>query len=116
MGGKSRRKRATTARSFEGQLIESMQQAVAIKEGRARPARAYTLPRTARESEVRPPKRHSAADVLRIRRRLKLSQTVFANALAKSPATVRSREQGHRDPDPAANRMLEIAERYPAVI
>lgn len=117
---RARRVQRTPARgragSIEADLIASTRQAVAIKRGELAPARSYSLPRTARQTAAAAPTPHTPADVQRIRRSLNLSQTVFANALAKSPATIRSWEQGHRDPDPASNRLLEIADRHPEVI
>jgi len=102
--------------SIEADLIASMREAVAIKRGTLTPAREYSLPKTAREAHVAEPKRYASSDVFRVRSSLGLSQTVFARALAKSPATIRSWEQGQREPDPASNRLLEIAERHPNVI
>lgn len=101
--------------SIEADLVQSMREAVAIKRGKLQPARAYSLPRTARQAEVRPPRRYAPADVVRLRSSLGLSQPVFAQALAKSPATIRSWEQGQREPDPASNRMLELVEKHPDV-
>lgn len=108
--------RSKTPSDFEKKLITSLQQAVAIKKGELAPARAYTLPRTAREAIVAEPRAYAKADVIRVRTKLGLSQTVFARVLGKSAPTVRSWEQGQKAPDPAANRMLEIAERHPNVL
>lgn len=102
--------------SIEERLIASARQAVAIKKGEMKPARAYSLPRTAREVVVSEPQNFASADVVRIRNKLGLSQTVFAKVLGKSAPTVRSWEQGQKTPDPAANRMLEIADKHPRVL
>ena len=56
------------------------------------------------------------ADVIRIRRKLNLSRALFAQVLGKSAPTIRSWEQGQKLPDPAACRMLEIADRHPNVL
>jgi DNA-binding transcriptional regulator YiaG len=116
----SGRTRKTTTRrdvkSIEVRLIASAQQAVAIKRGHAPAARTYTVARTARDVTVAAPRPYAKADVVRVREKLGLSQSVFALALGKSAPTVRSWEQGVRDPDPAANRLLEIADRHPEII
>jgi putative transcriptional regulator len=65
---------------------------------------------------VNPPCSYRAPEVLAIRRRLGLSQTVFATTLNVSPATVRAWEQGARVPDGASLRLLEIAERHPDIL
>lgn len=118
-GSTRRGGRGTTPKkksSIEDRLIHSMRQAVAIAKGKSRPAREYSLPRTARQAVVAEPKPYTGEAIAQLRERLQLSQAVFARALAKSPATVRSWEQGQRAPDAAANRMLEIVERHPFVI
>jgi DNA-binding transcriptional regulator YiaG len=51
--------------------------------------------------------------ILSIRRRLKLSQPVFAAALNVSPETVKAWEQGKRAPDGAALRLLQLADKRP---
>lgn len=111
-----RTKRSTKASEFESKLIKSLQQAVAIKKGELAPGREYTLPRTAREATVAEPRPFNQADVIRIRKKLQLSQAVFAQVLGKSAPTVRSWEQGQKSPDPAARRMLEIADRHPKIL
>lgn len=51
--------------------------------------------------------------ILAVRESLHLSQPVFAAALNVSPETVKKWEQGTRDPDGAALRLLELAEQHP---
>lgn len=90
-------------------LVESMGQAVAIGEGRLRPARRHRL--TLREAKVSAPPRYGSARVRRLRERLGLSQPVFARVLNVSVATVRGWEQGARIPEGPSRRLLEVAER-----
>jgi len=89
-------------------LVESMRQAVAIKEGRLRPARRHRL--TLRDTKVSAPPRYGSARIRRLRERLGLSQPVFARVLNVSVATVRGWEQGARVPDGPSRRLLEVAE------
>ncbi|MEK7756109.1 MAG: helix-turn-helix domain-containing protein [Planctomycetota bacterium] len=95
-------------------LVESMRQAVAINQGRLRPARRHRL--TLREATVSAPPRYGSSRIRRLRERLGLSQPVFARALNVSVATVCGWEQGARIPDGPSRRLLEVAERHPATI
>jgi putative transcriptional regulator len=70
----------------------------------------------ARDTAVARPSRYDAARVQRIRRRLDVSQRVFADMLNVSLGTVRSWEQGRRTPDGASMRLLTIAERHPEIL
>ena len=63
-----------------------------------------------------PPKRIAPAEIRRIRRSLKASQTVFALYLNVSPNAVRSWEQGTRRPQHAALKLLAIAKRNPQAL
>ena len=63
----------------------------------------------------RPP-RYRAEDVRAIRKRLGLSQELFAEALNVSASAVRAWEQGQRNPDGAARRLLQLAERSPLAL
>jgi putative transcriptional regulator len=67
----------------------------------------------ARPVRVAPPYAYDGERVREIRRRLKLSQRVFAELLNVNVQTVRSWEQGWRAPDGASLRLLEIADRSP---
>lgn len=73
-------------------------------------------PLTARTAIVEEPPEYDAERIRRVRRRLNVSQQVFANLLNVSLATVRSWEQGTRVPDGATRRLLAIAELYPGII
>jgi putative transcriptional regulator len=68
---------------------------------------------TARVAEAPPAPTYTSARIARIRDGLRLSQAVFAMALNVSPETVRAWEQGKREPDGAALRLLQIAEQHP---
>ena len=58
----------------------------------------------------------TAKQIAGIRRRLNVSQTVFAKTLNVSPITAKSWESGRRTPCGAALRLLEIALQYPDVL
>jgi putative transcriptional regulator len=71
---------------------------------------------TVRHASVRRPPPYSAERIAQIRRKLNVSQQVFADLLNVSAGTVRSWEQGIRRPDGASLRLLDIAERHPATL
>jgi putative transcriptional regulator len=73
-------------------------------------------PERARRLVIDKAPNYNAEAVRAIRKRLDVSQAVFAEALNVSPSTVRSWEQGQRAPDGASRRLLEVAEREPAVL
>jgi putative transcriptional regulator len=63
-----------------------------------------------------PPPIYTADEIVRIRRSLRMSQSVFARVLNTSTKTVQSWEQGLRKPTQAAQRLLEVLEKQPEVI
>ena len=99
--------------TFGQRLIESAREAVQIERGE-RPAARITK-YTAAEAKVEPPPRYVSDRIREIRAHMMLSQPVFAAALNVSTETVRAWEQGKREPDGAALRLLEIAEQHPGV-
>jgi putative transcriptional regulator len=97
-------------------LTASLREAVQVERGQKRPARRRRVHVTARDVAVAPPRDYGAPKVQAIRKRLGLSQTVFATTLNVSPATVRAWEQGARVPDGPSRRLLEIADRHPDIL
>ena len=63
-----------------------------------------------------PPPPVSARRVAALRRRLKMSQTVFAAALNVSPKLVQSWEQGSRRPSRGELRLIQIIEKRPQLM
>lgn len=63
-----------------------------------------------------PPPRVGARQVIALRKKLKMSQAVFAATLNVSTKTVQSWEQGARKPSDAALRMIQIVRDEPKVI
>jgi len=102
--------------SIEERLIRSMKQAVEIARGTTPPARSYDLPLTTKDAKVPPAPDYVAAKIAAIRKRLGLSQTLFAQALNVSPGTVRSWEQGEKPPQGPSLRLLEIADHAPQAL
>jgi putative transcriptional regulator len=106
-----------TKRNLGDEVIAGLRQIHEIETGRFTGSlRVHMLPRTARESDVKPAPRYSHLRVGKLRARLKLSQPIFARALNVSPETVRAWEQGKRHPDGAALRLLELTEKRPSLL
>ena len=108
--------RKRKARTVGEEIIAGLREAIAFERGRTRGVRVHRVAIIASEVRVKPAPPYSGSRVARLRARLALSQTVFAQALNVSAETVRSWEQEKRVPDGAALRLLQVAERHPHVI
>lgn len=75
-------------------LVESIQQAGAIKRGTLAPGRTFEF---------------SPLDVKAIRARLQKSQREFAQMIGVSIATLQNWEQGRRKPEGPARALLQVA-------
>jgi DNA-binding transcriptional regulator YiaG len=69
---------------------------------------------TVRSYKISPPSQYGGADVRRVPELLAMSQAAFAAFLGINPSTVRSWEQGLRQPSPLACRLLSEIEAEPA--
>jgi putative transcriptional regulator len=63
-----------------------------------------------------PPPKAGAAHILALRRRLNMSQTVFAATINVSPKTIQSWEQGTRVPSDAALRLVQVVALQPGIV
>jgi DNA-binding transcriptional regulator YiaG len=116
MGVKRRTRRDGAHPSAGALLIEGLEEVAAIERGELKPARVRRYHLTARDAKVGPPPGYDAQRIAALRRRLKLSQAVFAAALNVSVATVRSWEQGVREPDGPSRRLLQIVDEHPETV
>lgn len=105
-----------TSENFGDLLVESLKQAVDIKEGRAKPAVLRQYPVTVKNADVEAPPVPTAEEIRGIREALNLSQPVFSAALNVSTATSRSWEQRKRVPDGASLRLLQIVRENPRLL
>jgi len=96
-------------------MIRGAREAVEHKRGRLPDARITHAKVTVRSAEVTPAPVYRKRDIQQIRGRLGLSQTLFAELIGASPATVRAWERGAREPSDMARRLLEVADRQPGV-
>jgi len=109
MKPKGARKRGTVG----GSVIRALREAVAIERGERVPLLVRVYARDARMVLVRESRAWSGREVARLRGDLGFSQAVFARVLNVSPSTVRAWEQGVREPDGPALRLLDILRRQP---
>jgi putative transcriptional regulator len=110
-------KREKGASEFERSLLRGMREAVAVARGEAKPTRVYTLSRLkADEQSIAKPPAYTKDSIVAIRKRMGVSQPIFADVLNVSTPTVRGWEQGVREPEGPSLRLLELAERQPAAL
>jgi putative transcriptional regulator len=62
------------------------------------------------------PKPISAARVVRMRKQMHFSQSMFAKLLNVSARTIQDWEQGRRTPSDAALKLLVVAEKHPEIL
>ncbi|HEY4216297.1 MAG TPA: helix-turn-helix domain-containing protein [Gemmatimonadaceae bacterium] len=103
------------SRKIGAEIIEGLQEAIAFERGEKTEARFVAAPIGARQASAAAPPEFSPADVANVRKALRFSQAVFAQALNVSPETVRSWEQGKSPPSGSSKRLLEIAQKFPHV-
>jgi putative transcriptional regulator len=84
------------------ELKQSLREAEQIKRGAMKPSRVFKID----------PKN----DIARVRGKLGLSQSKFANVLGISADTLQNWEQGRRQPTGPAKVLLKIATRHPEVL
>ena len=109
-------KEAKAGRTKLGRQIESgLREAIAYERDEITASRVSRYRITARDAVVAPPPGYPPERVIHVRASMGLSQPVFAKALNVSDSTVRAWEQGKRSPDGASLRLLELAEREPAL-
>ena len=88
-------------------LKESLKEAIQHNKGK-KELRTTTLPR--------PPKKLSNIEIIGLREKMNVSQSVFARYLNVSVKTVQSWEQGRGKPSGAALKLLSIANKKPNLL
>ena len=84
------------------ELLQSVKEATSIERGVAKPSRSF---------EIKTP-----SDVTRIRNKLGVSQTRFAQLLGISENTLQNWEQGRRKPSGSARILLKVAALHPEIL
>jgi putative transcriptional regulator len=96
-------------------LIQGVKEAIAYERGELTNLRVHTVEVTARSAHVERPPWYAPFLIREIRYKLSVSQAIFAEMLGVSASSVRAWEQGKREPDGPARRLLQIAEEQPEV-
>ena len=91
-------------KSIGPELIESMEEALAIVQGKVKPARVTTF------------KPSIAREIRKIRAATGLSRAEFARRFALDPRALQDWEQGRRRPDRAARAYLTVIARKPKAV
>lgn len=105
-----------TNENFAERLLQSARQAVAIRRGEQEPARVTRRKATLRRVEVEEAPRYGPARIRELRKGLGVSQPVFAGLLGVRPVTVKSWEQGQKEPNGSARRLLQVLELHPSAV
>ena len=84
------------------ELMEGAKEALAIAEGKAKPARIHFA--------------FAPEEIKTIRKQLKMSQEVFATSFCFSPSNVKQWETGKRNPDASARALLRVIAHNPKVV
>jgi len=102
--------------AFGDALIGALEEAVAFERGELPGVRVDRVDITARHARATPAPAYDAEQIRAIRRRLSLSQPVFAEMLNVSASTIRAWEQGAREPDGPTRRLLQVADLHPEAL
>lgn len=98
-------------------VIEALEEAIAYERGERPDVRVVSVERvTARKAHLERPPWYAPFLIREIRHKLSVSQAIFAEMLGVSTSSVRAWEQGKREPDGPARRLLQIAELHPEVL
>lgn len=98
-------------------IIASLQEAIRHARGEDTGARVRTVEVTARRKpRLEQPPYYPPYLIREVRQKFSVSQTIFAQMLGVSASTVRAWEQGRREAEGPAARLLQIADRHPEVL
>ena len=104
------------ASTIGDEIIAGLREAIAYERGHRTGAAFKRAPISARSVDAMPAPTFTSKDVVAIRRRLGISQAVFARLLNVSSATERSWEQGLNTPGGPSSRLLQIATANPEAL
>ncbi len=86
---------------FGEELIQSAREAVSIAKGRTKAAKKIDV---------------ELVDVAQLRKKMKLSQSAFADRFGLSAASIKDWEQGRRYPDATARILLKVIAKSPKTV
>jgi len=106
---KEKSKFKVTQKNLKDLLFESVEESVRHAKGElSLREEILTLPEE--------PPIFSKTKIKKIRKDLDISQSIFARLLGVSPATIRSWEQGDKEPSSPARRLLQIVVEAPQIL
>lgn len=98
-------------------IIASLEEVIRHARGEEIEARVTTVEVTARRKpRLEQPHWYPPHLIREVRQRLSVSQVVFAQMLGVSASTVRAWEQGRREAEGPAARLLQLADHHPDVL
>jgi putative transcriptional regulator len=97
-------------------IIAGLQEAIRHARGEDTGARVVTMEVTARKAYLEPPPYYPPHLLREVRHRLSVSQTIFAQMLGVSASSIRAWEQGKREPEGPARRLIQIADLHPEIL
>ena len=95
-------------RDLFSELIQGVAEMAAHREGKIT-LRQVTL-------EAKPAPEVTAEEIVALRKKLRMSQAVFARRIRTSPGTLRNWEQDKSKPNPHAAILITLVERYPDMV
>lgn len=95
-------------RDIFGEVVEGFEALRGQRQG-MRTLRTHDVP-------LRPAPQVAPAEVLRLRRRMKLSRAVFARYLRTNVRTLENWEQGRASPNAQAALLIRLVQRYPDTV
>jgi len=98
----------TAKRNLFAELMQGVEDMAAQRKGKIT-LRQVTL-------EPQPAPDISAGDIIRLREKMHMSQTVFAHHLRTKPETLRNWERGKARPNPHASLLMRLVARYPDMV
>jgi len=98
----------TTKRNLFAELMQGVGDMTAQRAGKIT-LRQVTL-------EHHPTPDISAADIIQLRKKMHMSQTVFAHHLRTKPETLRNWERGKARPNPHASLLMKLVAQYPDMV
>jgi len=97
-----------TKRNLFAEMMQGIHDMAAQREGK------ITLRHVALEQQPSP--EISAADIVSLREKMRMSQTVFAHHLRTKPETLRNWERGKARPNPHASLLMKLVAQYPDML
>jgi putative transcriptional regulator len=105
---RKRKTKGATRRKLFGELADGMTALAEAGEGK-RTLRTHQV-------EFKPPPELSANDLIRLRKRLRLSRSLFANFLRTKSRTLESWEQGRARPNAQAILLISLVNKFPDMV